>query len=105
VLEYDEIILGNDKPFILRPQQFVLGHTMEIISIHNTLGFLIEGRSTLARLGVSIEQSASMVDSGHTERPITLEIYNCGPSPVTLYKDMSVARAMVFQLSSSKQVI
>lgn len=64
------------------------------------LGFLIEGKSTLARLGMSIEQSTSMVDPGHTERPITLEIYNCGPSPITLYKDMSVARAIVFQLSS-----
>lgn len=99
-IEYDEFKIKDDVPFILKPQQFVLGHTKEIISISNKLGFIIEGRSTLARLGVSVEQSATIVDPGHNERPVTLEIYNCGPSPVTLYRDMSVAKALVFKLSS-----
>jgi dCTP deaminase len=99
-IKYQEYTIEKDEPFLLKPQQFVLGHTKEIISVSNKLGFLIEGRSTLARLGVSVEQSSTIVDPGHIERPITLEIYNCGPSPVTLYKDMSIARALVFKLSS-----
>lgn len=99
-LEYVEIELDDKKPFILAPQQFVLGHTEEIVSVSDKLGFIIEGRSTLARLGVSVEQSATLVDPGHHQRPITLEIYNCGPSPVTLYKSMSIAKAAVFYLSS-----
>lgn len=99
-LEYEKQVLSNDKPFIIQPQQFVLGHTEEIVSVGTKIGFIIEGRSTLARLGISVEQSASIVDPGHNERPITLEIYNCGPSPITLYQGMSVAKALVFQLSS-----
>lgn len=99
-LEYDTHIISDDHPFIIQPQQFVLGHTEEVISVGTKLGFTIEGRSTLARLGISVEQSATIVDPGHTERPITLEIYNCGPSPVTLYKGMSVAKGLVFKLSS-----
>lgn len=99
-LDYEAQIISEDEPFIIQPQQFVLGHTEEIISVGTKIGFMIEGRSTLARLGISIEQSASIVDPGHNERPITLEIYNCGPSPVTLYHGMSVAKALVFKLSS-----
>lgn len=100
VLDYEEITLNDTDPFILKPQQFVLGHTEEIVSVSDKLGFIIEGRSTLARLGVSVEQSATLVDPGHHRRPITLEIFNCGPSPVTLYKGMSIAKAAVFYLSS-----
>lgn len=99
-LEYDKAEISEDKPFIIQPQQFVLGHTEEILSVSTKLGFIIEGRSTLARLGISVEQSATIVDPGHNERPITLEIYNCGPSPVTLYRGMSIAKGLVFKLSS-----
>lgn len=99
-LEYDRIQITEDEPFVIQPQQFVLGHTEELLSVSTRLGFIIEGRSTLARLGISVEQSATIVDPGHKERPITLEIYNCGPSPVTLYRGMSVARGVAFRLSS-----
>jgi dCTP deaminase len=99
-LKYETAQVSEDIPFIIRPGQFVLGHTEEVISVSTKLGFIIEGRSTLARLGVSVEQSATIVDPGHHQRPITLEIYNCGPSPVTLYRGMSVAKALVFRLSS-----
>lgn len=99
-LTYDHAEITTDKPFIIHPQQFVLAHTEEIVSVGAKLGFTIEGRSTLARLGVSVEQSATIVDPGHHERPITLEIYNCGPSPVTLYRGMSIAKCLVFRLSS-----
>ncbi len=99
-LPYETVTLQHDTPFILRPQQFVLGHTLENVTVSTKLGFLIEGRSTLARLGISVVQSAMIVDSGHTNRPITLEIFNCGPSPVTLYSGMSIAKAVVFRLSS-----
>ncbi len=102
-LDYDQQEISEETPFIIQPQQFVLGHTEEIISVSTKLGFIIEGRSTLARLGVSVEQSATIVDSGHTGRPVTLEIFNCGPSPVTLYGGMSVARGLIFKLSSQAE--
>jgi len=99
-LEYDRVEITPEKPFVLQPQQFVLGHTEEVLSVGTKLGFTIEGRSTLARLGISVEQSSTIVDPGHHERPITLEIYNCGPSAVTLYRGLSVAKCLVFKLSS-----
>jgi dCTP deaminase len=102
-IEYEKIIISNKKPFIIQPLQFVLGHTEEIISVSTKIGFIIKGRSTLARVGISVEQSATIVDPGHHERPVTLEIFNCGPSPVTLYQGMSIAKALVFTLSSKSK--
>lgn len=99
-LPYETFEITKEKPFIIQPHQFVLGHTEEIITISTKIGFIIEGRSTLARLGISVEQSATIVDPGHSKRPVTLEIYNCGPSPVTLYRGMSVAKGLFFRLSS-----
>jgi dCTP deaminase len=99
-IKYDRKIISDKKPFVIQPQQFALGHTEELLSVSTKLGFIIEGRSTLARLGISVEQSATIVDPGHHERPITLELFNCGPSPVTLYRGMSIAKGLVFNLSS-----
>lgn len=100
-LPYDKLEISKDKPFIIHPQQFVLGHTEQNVTITTEIGLIIEGRSTLARLGISVEQSSTIVEPGHTNRPITLEIYNCGPSPVTLYRGMTVAKGLFFKLSSA----
>lgn len=89
-----------DDPFMLKAGQFVLGHTFEKVTVGLSLGFMIEARSTLARYGVSVVQSAMIVDTGVTHRPITLEFSNAGPNDVLLYEQMSVARAIVFELSS-----
>ena len=98
--EYDRVVL-DDEPFILKQKQFVLAHTLEKITVGLSLGFMIEARSTLARLGVSVVQSAMIVDTGIYQRPITLEIFNASPNEITLYHKMSVARAAVFRLSSA----
>jgi dCTP deaminase len=73
----------------LEPGGFVLGETYERISIAPTapiLGFL-EGRSSVARLGLLVHCSAPLVAPGYSGR-ITLELVNLGKHPLPLkYKD------------------
>jgi dCTP deaminase len=99
-IEYEEHVASASQPLILEPLTFALGHTRERLTIGSELGLMIEGRSTLARVGVSVVQSAMIVDTGHEGRSITLEIFNAGPSPVALHGGMAIARAVVFELSS-----
>jgi dCTP deaminase len=99
-IEYERTSLEDDGCFVLGPGAFVLGHTHERISVGAGLGLLVEGRSTLARVGVSVVQAAMVIDTGHRDRPITLELFNAGPSPVALRNCMPVARAILFELSS-----
>jgi dCTP deaminase len=97
---YDSIIITDDKPYALQPGEFILGHTYQNVTVGNSLGFMIEGRSTLARVGLTIVQTAMMVYPGHSDRPVTLELANHGPNPILLYPKMKIARVVLFELKT-----
>ena len=101
--DYDEILLTSDRPYCLEPSEFVLGHTYEAVTVGDNIGFLIEGRSTLARVGLTIVQTAMLVYPGHRNRTVTLELANHGPNPILLYPKMKIARAAIFELKSPSQ--
>lgn len=60
---------------------------------------LLEGRSTIARLGITVVQTAMIADSGTQPRRLTLEIKNNGPHDVLLYPQLRLLRAIFFKLS------
>ncbi len=60
--------------YILLPGQFVLATTMEYVKLPNDLTAFVEGRSSLGRMGLFI-QNSGWVDPGF-EGEITLELYN-----------------------------
>jgi dCTP deaminase len=99
--EYDEIEITPEKPYRLDPGSFLLGHTYESVTVGPKLGFLIEGRSTLARIGLTIVQTAMIVNPGHKDRAVTLELANHGPNPILLYPRMRVARVALFELKTA----
>ncbi|HMO01822.1 MAG TPA: dCTP deaminase [Oligoflexia bacterium] len=102
--EYQEIKITMDKPYSLIPGDFVLGHTYQKVTVGAKLGFLIEGRSTLARVGLTIVQTAMMVNPGHKQRSITLEFANHGPNTILLYPKMRIARAAIFELKTPSSI-
>ena len=77
---------------------------MENVTVGSSLGFMIEGRSTLARVGLTIVQTAMMVYTGHSDRPVTLELANHGPNPILLYPNMKIARVVLFELKTPSTV-
>ncbi len=98
VPDYQEITIEDDKPYGLQSGEFVLGHTYQAVTVGPSLGFLIEGRSTLARVGLTIVQTAMLVYPGHRERTITLELANHGPNTILLYPKMKIARVALIEL-------
>lgn len=73
--------IKTDK-YVLLPGQFVLATTMEYIQLPDDLTAFVEGRSSLGRLGLFI-QNAGWVDPGfHGE--ITLELYNANRCAIKL---------------------
>jgi dCTP deaminase len=69
--------------FRLHPGSFVLAHTLEKVRIPDDLVGLVEGRSSWARVGVSIHVTAPKIDPGF-DATITLEMFNFGKIPVEL---------------------
>ena len=101
--DYEELTIQLDAPHALAPGEFVLGHTYEAVTVGQNLGFFIEGRSTLARVGLTIVQTAMLVYPGHRERAITLELANHGVNTILLYPKMKIARAAIFELKSPSE--
>lgn len=60
--------------YVLLPKQFVLATTREYIKLPNNMTAFVEGRSSIGRLGLFI-QNAGWVDPGF-EGQITLELFN-----------------------------
>jgi dCTP deaminase len=68
--------------YILLPNQFVLATTMEYFHLPNDLTAFVEGRSSLGRMGLFI-QNAGWVDPGF-QGEITLELYNANRCAIEL---------------------
>lgn len=98
--EYTPIKLTDNAPYPLQPGEFVLGATYQKVTVGSNLGFFIEGRSTLARVGLTIVQTAMLVYPGHRHRRVTLELANHGPNTILLYPRMKIARVALFSLQS-----
>lgn len=71
------------EPFTLEPNEFVLAMTHESITVPRSLIAMVEGRSTYARLGLSMHQTAPWIQPGWSG-PIVLEIMNNGPLKIQL---------------------
>lgn len=87
-LKYREVDLEK-KEFYLEPNQFILGATYEAIHTPKDVVGFLDGRSTVARLGLTIHVTAAIAD-GTVEQPhvVVLEIKNVGNFRIRLkYKD------------------
>ncbi len=87
-LKYKEIDLSKEE-FYLEPDQFVLGATYEAIQTPPNILAILDGRTTVARLGLTTHVTASIAD-GTWEVPhvVVLEIKNVGNFRVRLkFKD------------------
>ena len=69
--------------FVLEPNHFVLAQTLERVYMPNSLMGLVEGRSSYARIGVTVHVTAPKIDPGFNAH-ITLEMANFGKIPVQL---------------------
>ena len=86
---YDEVVLphtdqmGKRVQYILDPGEFVLALTYERIWMPRHLIGMVEGRSTYARAGLSMHQTAPWIQPGWNGQ-ITLEIRNSGANRIAL---------------------
>ena len=90
---------AGDEPFGLHPGEFVLGSTLEVVSIPDDLAARLEGKSSLGRLGLLTHSTAGFVDPGFSGH-ITLELSNVANLPITLWPGMKIGQLCLFQLSS-----
>ena len=84
--------------YILLPGQFVLATTMEYFSLPNNLTAFVEGRSSLGRMGLFI-QNAGWVDQGFKVE-ITLELFNANRCAIELKAGRRVGQLVFAQMDT-----
>ena len=87
--------------YLLLPGQFVLATTMEYIELPDDLTAFVEGRSSLGRMGLFI-QNAGWVDPGfHGE--ITLELFNANRCAIELQSGRRVGQLVFAKMDAAAQ--
>ena len=90
---------AGDEPFVLHPGEFVLGSTLEVVTIPDDLAARLEGKSSLGRLGLLTHSTAGFVDPGFSGH-ITLELSNVANLPITLWPGMKIGQLCMFRLTN-----
>ena len=93
----NEIALEEGKTHEIAPGEFLLAFTQEHIELPNYLAARVEGRSTLARLGLSIHQTAPTVHATWKGQ-LRLEIMNNGPVPCKLSPGIAICQLILERL-------
>lgn len=90
----EDIDQTNGYP--LEPGILILGWTKEFLDLKQSrLAARVEGKSSLARLGLSIHLTAPTIHAGFPGR-IRLEIVNHGHHPIILRRDMRICQ-LIFE--------
>jgi len=93
--EYSAI---STQSLCLRPGGFVLGATLETVTIGKWYRARLEGKSTIGRLGLMVHVTAGYIDPGFTG-VITLELLNVAPYDIELVAGEPVCQLAVEHLS------
>lgn len=73
----------TQEEYSLKSGEFVLAETLEKVTLPANLVGFVEGRSTWARVGVTVHVTAPKIDPGFSNH-IRLEMANLGPFPIRL---------------------
>lgn len=92
----DDRLISEDG-FDLHPNKLILAWTRETINlkIESRLAARVEGKSSLARLGLLVHLTAPTIHSGFS-RPIQLEMINLGKLPIKLRVGMPICQ-LIFE--------
>lgn len=96
----DEIHIDDGEAFFLHPGELALAVTHESVTLPADIVGWLDGRSSLARLGLMVHVTAHRIDPGWSGQ-IVLEFYNSGKLPLALRPKMKIA-ALNFETMSAE---
>jgi dCTP deaminase len=97
LMELQEVPYGES--FAVHPLEVILASTYEAVTLPHDLVARLEGKSSLARLGLQVHATAGFVDPGWTGR-LTLELSNVTKFPILIYPGMKVVQISFMRMSS-----
>lgn len=96
----DEIVLPEGEAFYLHPGELALAVTLESVTLPDNVVGWLDGRSSLARLGLMVHVTAHRIDPGWHGH-IVLEFFNSGKLPLALRPGMVIGALSFGPMSGS----
>ena len=97
-MNYEKI---SGREFVIPPHSFILATTKEYIQLPKDISGFVEGRSSIGRMGLFI-QNASVVGPGFKGK-LTLELYNANVLPIRLEAGRRVCQLILFQMDKKSK--
>jgi dCTP deaminase len=99
-VKFNQVSILNNA-FTLKPGQFILGTTFEKFQVPRNIVCHVDGRSTVARIGLAIHCTSGIIDGNFEEaRTIVLEMKNQGPFDIVLRHKTALAMLSFTELST-----
>lgn len=95
-IAYEEL---DREEIVIPPFSFLLAATREFIKLPNDVTAFVEGRSSIGRIGLFI-QNAGWVDPGF-EGTITLELYNANRLPILLQSGRRICQLVFARMDQA----
>ena len=95
----EPIVIAENEAFFLHPGELALAVTYENVTLPSDIVGWLDGRSSLARLGLMVHVTAHRIDPGWSGK-IVLEFYNSGKLPLALRPEMTIG-ALNFEVLSA----
>ena len=92
-----DVVDVSSKDFYVKRGDFVIGFTEETVGLPTHLMARVEGRSSLARLGISVHNEAPTIQPGWSGQ-IALEITNVGPLTLQLSEGLIICQLVLERL-------
>lgn len=89
----EKITVPFNKSLVLHPGQLILAITLEYICLPCDIAGEIVTRSSFGRIGL-ITATATYIHPGYKGCP-TLELYNCGETPIIIYPAMRITQIIL----------
>ena len=97
LMEPHEIAYG--EAFAVHPLEVLLASTYEVVALPDDIVARLEGKSSLARLGLQVHATAGFVDPGW-RGVLTLELSNVTKFPILIYPGMKVVQISFMRMTS-----
>ncbi|MEN9922180.1 MAG: hypothetical protein RL097_457 [Candidatus Parcubacteria bacterium] len=94
-----KIMIQDGETFVLHPGENVLGKQKEFIGTDLEHLILLSGKSSLARVGLVVHNTAMLFNPGHKFFP-TFELVNSSNIPIILRPGMEIAQLIFARLTS-----
>lgn len=86
--------LSKGKVYHMKPNQLIIAKTLEAVTLPLHIAARIEGKSSQARIGISLHVTAPTVHAGF-QGNLYLEMYNIGPFEIVLKSGMEIAQLIL----------